>query len=124
RPLCSPQNVERHSRPLASRAWSNAPAARRNLVSRRIPTCSGTPAATRWRTGTRYEGTAGLPRPPQYTTHGALHRVVADPVQGLLAELTVVERRQSVISATFSACIIAWGVPFSRPTRRRGCRGM
>jgi hypothetical protein len=32
---------------------------------------------------------AGLPRPSQHSAHSALYRVVADAVQGLLAELTV-----------------------------------
>ena len=35
--------------------------------------------------GPRYPGVAGLPRPPQHPAHGAIHRVVAGQVQGLLA---------------------------------------
>ena len=34
--------------------------------------------------GPRYAGVAGLPRPPQHPAHGAIHRVVAGTVQGLL----------------------------------------
>ena len=34
--------------------------------------------------GPRYASVAGLPRPPQHPAHGAIHRVVAGQVQGLL----------------------------------------
>jgi hypothetical protein len=33
----------------------------------------------------RHAGPASLPRPPKYPAHGAIHRVVAGQVQGLLA---------------------------------------
>ena len=36
---------------------------------------------------TENAGAANLPRPPQHHTHGALHRAVADAVQGFLAGL-------------------------------------
>ena len=47
-------------------------------------------AATRLRLcagqqGTRHAGAAGLPRPQEHSAHGALHRAVADTVQGFLA---------------------------------------
>ena len=35
--------------------------------------------------GARHAGAASLPRPPQHPAHGALHRTVADAVQGFLA---------------------------------------
>ena len=35
----------------------------------------------------RHEGTAGLPRAPQHSTHGAVHRVVSDAVQRFLAQM-------------------------------------
>ena len=37
----------------------------------------------------RYKGAAGLPRPPQYPAHRAIHRISARSVQKLLARLIV-----------------------------------
>ena len=57
------------------------------LASRRTRTCSGTPAATRWRTRGTTRGLAGVPWSPEYSAHGAVHRAIADAVQGLLAHV-------------------------------------
>jgi hypothetical protein len=45
--------------------------------------------------GARYARPASVPRTPEHPAHGALHRVVADAVQGFLAELTIVEPHHS-----------------------------
>ena len=37
--------------------------------------------------GARHAGAAGVPRPPQHSAHGAVHRAIANAVQGLLARM-------------------------------------
>ena len=45
---CSPRSAGHPSAPLDLRAWSSGRGSRPSSPSRRILTCSGTPAATRW----------------------------------------------------------------------------
>jgi hypothetical protein len=40
--------------------------------------------------GPRHQGAAGLPGSQKHPAHGALHRIVVDPVQELLAGVTTV----------------------------------
>ena len=60
RPTYSLRSGERPSAPLGSLAWSSGRASRPSWGSRRTPTCSGTPAATPWRT----RGTTPAPCKP------------------------------------------------------------
>lgn len=47
--------------------------------------------------GARHAGPAGVPRTPQHPAHGALHRVVRDAVQELLALIRTSRPRRNVI---------------------------
>jgi hypothetical protein len=55
-------------------------------------TCSGTPAG---KCRSRYPLVTGLPRAQEYPAHGAVHRVGADALQGLLA-LTIYATSQKM----------------------------
>ena len=61
---------------------------RAKLPSRSTPICSGTRAATRCRTPATTPGRCRIGWSPQHHTYGALHRAVADALQGFLPGLT------------------------------------
>ena len=84
----SPRSGARRSPPRASASWSPGLALRPSFE---LPGPSAH-AAARLRLpagqqGRRYPQPAGLPRAQEHPAHRALHRAVADPVQGLLARL-------------------------------------
>ena len=91
-PSCSPRSAGPPSAPPGSPAWSSGRAGRPSWRSRRIRTCSDTPAATRWRTRGTTQGRCRPTWAPQHPAHGAVHRAAPDAVQGFLA--TLIFRRE------------------------------
>ena len=53
--------------------------------------------------GARHARAASLPRPPQHSAHGALHRAVADAVQGFLARLRSLSMRTLAPSSNWAS---------------------
>ena len=82
---CSRQSAAHRSARPDSLAWLSARAWRPSWRSRRIRTCCATPAATRSpiraTTPARYKPISAT----KHSAHGAIHRAVADAVQGFLA---------------------------------------